>query len=362
VFTLLAAALLSACSSATALQPPPPVFSTATPGQRPSPTPPATLEPSATPFAPPLTRLTDPGCCAQPFWSADSSLVLFLDKPEPTAKTAIYGAPITGGAPQIVSERVGIPSPDGRYLAFQDENRQTAIHDVASGEEWALDNKSLRPFFSPTSQRLAWAETIEESSSDFSRRTTIVSVSNLDGGDAHEAITIYGGGIAGWLDDNRLLLAGRLQQDDPDVLIFAFNVTDNTIANIVSENRIRNVSIGPGGQWLLYSVTLDPTNSAIDGLWIVKSDGSQRFKVEVVGSARWRDATHLLIIPFDSGAPSHRLWQFDTETGSATSITNPDVTPFRVAQADWSVSRDGKYVVFVNEQDQALWLITLPPP
>ena len=94
---------------------------------------------------------------------------------------------------------------------------------------------------------------------------------------------------------------------------------------------------------------------------MVRADGSQRFNVAVVGSAHWRDATHLLIIPLDAGAPSHRLWQFNTATGQAAAITNPDVSPFQVDKQDWSVSPDGKYVVFVNAQDQALWLIMLPP-
>lgn len=307
-----------------------------------------------------MTRLTDPGCCAQPFWSADSSMVLFLDKPEPTSKTAIYGVPIAGGAPQVVSETVGIPSPDGKYLTYLNGSGATTIRDIAAGNEWTIDNSGRRPFFSPTSKRVAWAQTIDESSSDFSKRRTIISAANLDGSDSHEAITVYGGGIAGWLDDDRLLLTGRMQPDDPDVQIFSFSVADSSTVSVVHENLIRNVSVGPGGQWILYTVALDPSNSADDGLWVVRSDGSQRFKLDVVGGARWRDPTHLLIIPLDAGAPSHRLWQFDTATGKAEPITNPDVSPFRVAGGDWSVSPDGKYVVFVSEQDQALYLIALP--
>lgn len=287
-------------------------------------------------------------------------MVLFLDKPEPTSPTAIYGVPIAGGAPQVISERVGIPSPDGRYLAFQDDTKQTAIRDTTSGTEWTLDNNGNRPFFSPTSQRIAWANTIEESSNDFSKRRTVISASGVDGSDAKEVMTVYGGGIAGWLDDDHLLLTGKLQPDDSPVQIFSLNVADGSTFNIVQENRVRNVSIAPGGKWLLYTVALDPTNSANDGLWVINTDGSQRFRVEVIGGARWRDATHLIIIPLDAGAPSHRLWQFDATTGKAEPITNPDVTPFRVQQGNWSVSPDGKYVVFLNEQDQALWLIGLP--
>lgn len=365
--------VLSACGAHSGPTAPPPELPTMPPTTVVTPTPASAASPvtatagqqpttASTPLpATPITRLTDPGCCAQPFWAADSSMVLFLDKPEPTSATAIYGVPIAGGAPQVISETVGIPSPDGHYLTFQNDNHETMIRDTSSGEEWALDSGGRRPFFSPTSKRVAWANTIEESSSDFSKRRTVISTANVDGSDAHETLTVYGGGIGGWLDDDHLLLTGRIQQDDPDVQIFSFNLNDNSTFSIVHENMIRNVNVGPGGQWLLYTVALDPSNSANDGLWIVKSDASQRFRLEVVGGARWRDPTHLLIIPLDSGAPSHRLWQFDTATGQAVPITNPDVSPFRVAGGDWSVSPDGKYVVFVNAQDQALYLIALPP-
>ena len=39
-----------------------------------------------------LTRLTEPGCCTQPWWSADGRRVLFIDRPAPDAPTGIYAA------------------------------------------------------------------------------------------------------------------------------------------------------------------------------------------------------------------------------------------------------------------------------
>ena len=83
-------------------------------------------------------------------------------------------------------------------------------------------------------------------------------------------------------------------------------------------------------------------------------------KLEVVGGYHWRDASHLLIIPLEMDVPSHRLWEFDAETGQAYPITDPAVTPFRVANGDWRPSPTGDHIVFFGE-DESLWLLTLPP-
>src|SRR5512134_1787334 len=60
----------------------------------------------------PLVRLTEPGCCVQPGWSADGQQVVFIDKPDPGQPTGIYGVSINGGPPQLITERIGLPSPD----------------------------------------------------------------------------------------------------------------------------------------------------------------------------------------------------------------------------------------------------------
>ena len=61
------------------------------------------------------------------------------------------------------------------------------------------------------------------------------------------------------------------------------------------------------------------------------------------------------------GAPSHRLVEFDAATGQYTDLTDPEQTPFRVLAADWRVSPTGEHVVFVHAEDQALWVLELPP-
>jgi hypothetical protein len=143
--------------------------------------------------------------------------------------------------------------------------------------------------------------------------------------------------------------------------MFSYSVIDGTRTDLITNQRISAVRIAPGGEWITYRITMDPDSAAEDGIWVIKADGSLRYKLEVNGVGQWRDETHLLIIPYEPDAASHRLWEFDVLTGDAAPVTDPASTPFRVANADWAVSPTGDYVVFVNAEDQALWLIRLTP-
>jgi Tol biopolymer transport system component len=68
----------------------------------------------------------------------------------------------------------------------------------------------------------------------------------------------------------------------------------------------------------------------------------------------------LLIIPFQPDAAYHEIWEFDVEAGQARRLVDPQVTPFKIANGDWTVSPDGRYVTFVESQDRNIWLLTLP--
>jgi hypothetical protein len=319
----------------------------------------ATEEPSPEP--PELIQLTQPGCCVQPFWSADGSMVLFIDQPQPTASTGIYGVRLAGGDEELISERIGLPSPDGRYLAYLSASGETIVEPIDSSTQWVIPNGGLRVFFSPKSERLAWAAIPQ--SGNFDERPAVISVSDIDGSDSSEIITIYGGGIGGWLDDDHLLLVGRDRGRSQDVALFSIAVTDGTRTDLITNQRIRSVQIAPGGGWVAYTISLNTEDSAEDGLWVIRADGGERYKLEVAGAAHWRDATHLLLIPFEDGAQSHRLWEFSVESGQAYPLTDPAVTPFKVSSGDWSVSPNGDHLVFLAN-DQSLWVLTIPdsPP
>jgi Tol biopolymer transport system component len=55
-----------------------------------------------------------------------------------------------------------------------------------------------------------------------------------------------------------------------------------------------------------------------------------------------------------SEAISHELWELDANTGETRRLTNPDVTPFKIANGDWAVSPDGQHVAFGEPRSQHL--------
>ena len=85
---------------------------------------------------------------------------------------------------------------------------------------------------------------------------------------------------------------------------------------------------------------------------------------ELFGSYQWRacagcDET-LLVIPFRPDATYHALWEVAPATTDARPLTDPAVTPFKIANGDWRVSPDGRYVAFVESADRNVWVLALP--
>jgi Tol biopolymer transport system component len=94
----------------------------------------------------------------------------------------------------------------------------------------------------------------------------------------------------------------------------------------------------------------------------VRTDGTDRRKLDdkLFGDYAWRDARRLLILPFLPDADFHEFWEYDVETGEARRLTDPDVTSIKIANGDWRVSPDGRYVAFVESADRNIWVLTLP--
>jgi Tol biopolymer transport system component len=133
----------------------------------------------------------------------------------------------------------------------------------------------------------------------------------------------------------------------------------STRVELVRGERVRGATLSPDGRWLVYYETFgDPVGN---GLWIVRTDGSERFPLprELFGAYQWRDSDRLIIVPFEPGAEYHTLWEFSAESGMSRQLTEPGMMPFKIANGDWRVSPNGRRIVFVESNDQNLWLLTL---
>ncbi len=145
-------------------------------------------------------------------------------------------------------------------------------------------------------------------------------------------------------------------------------LSDGTAIELARANRLRGATLSPSGEWLIYYRTFAP-DPAQNGLWLVRSDGSERRQLDrsLFGAYQWRpcpncasDDERLLVIPFDPEADYHTFWEVSVATGEARQLTDPDITPFKIANGDWQLSTDGRHVAYVESADRNIWVIDLP--
>ncbi len=331
-----------------------PPATTPFPTQTPIPTQTQTVTPTP---APTLRQLTTGGCCVQPFWSPDGSQVWFIDRPDPNGPSGLWGVSAAGGEPQLIAERIGVFSPDRTLIAYP-EGGQTFVERVG-GERWAIANVAGRAVtFSPDSRLILWQAA--SSSENFDRRVVEVWVANVDGSEARVVARLIGGGVSGWFPDGQRLLINGRESTSVDPFLAALNLGDESLTLITRGPRLRGGTLSPGGGWVVYQITFSG-DSAQDGVWVVRTDGSAARRLEVFGAYRWRAEGRLLVIPLEMGAASHRLLEVEAASGAVRGLTDPAFTAFRIAGGDWSPSPDGQRVVFVSADDHNLWVIDLPP-
>ncbi|NJN98226.1 MAG: hypothetical protein HC875_31125 [Anaerolineales bacterium] len=332
---------------------------TNTPEPTPSPTP--TLPPTPTP-APSLRQLTTGGCCVQPVFSPDSRQVLFIDKPDPAAPVGIYGVDIASPQPAPVlvnptigfwnSERTIVAAPAGEEVRFTDQ---------VSGESWTVNTGGNWPTFSPDSSQIVWVATDREGPYD--RRQSDVWLANLDGSNARIILTLYGGGLTGWLPDNqRILLTGRNDPNEEKQTLFVYDLVNERRTNLFSHKRLRGGEISTGGSWVAFFISF-ADEPAENGLWLVSTDGTSQRQLDLpgFGAYAWRNDDTLLYIPMRApDETSMRIWSVDAISHQLQPLTDPAELPFSISNGDWEISPDSRQVVFVSSTDQNIWLITLP--
>jgi Tol biopolymer transport system component len=342
---------------------------------------------------PALRRLTQGDCCTQPFWSPDSRQVLFIDKPGPDLPTGIWAVDVAQlePTPELLTDRIAFYTPDLTLRTELDQDStvierladplSTAAspseNDIDSEEgalpgsdspsgtvsssetAWEVPSEGQPVFVSPGQKRVAWQKSNDDL--PFERRTTQVWVADLDGSVPQMVAELPRGGFSGWISDDVLLLSGRESLDAQEQVLFTHSLVDGSSVELARGERLRGGLLSPDGRWLAYFVALDD-DPAQNAVWLVHTDGSERHKLEpdLFGAYQWRDTYRLLIVPFQLEATSHEIWEFDANTGQVRRLTEPSLTPFKIANGDWTVSPDGRQVAFIESQDRNIWLLTLP--
>jgi hypothetical protein len=322
-------------------------------------TPTQTLTPTPTSTPAPLARpLTTGGCCVQPFWSADNAEVWFIDRPAEAQPAGIWGVGLMGGEPRLVTTRLGLYSPDRALVAYP-ENQQTVIERLADGVRWIAPTDGRAVSFSPDSTRFAWQVAPESADGNFDQRLVEVWVANVDGTQPQQVARLVGGGLSGWFPDGTRLLISGLENTTNESSLSALSLADGALTPIAQGPRLRGGTLSPDGGWVAYQIQFsgDP---ARDGLWVTRTDGSESRRLEIFGAYRWRDASHLLVVPLELGAGGQRFVEVEVATSAVQALTDPALTPIHIEGGDWSLSPDGARVVFVSADDHNLWVIELP--
>lgn len=322
-----------------------------------------TAEPTAQPTAEPtreaaqLVRLMEGACCASPGWYADSENILFIDKPAADAPTGIYRVDINApGKSELWSERVAFYTREYDYAQIP-EQAGTRLIRVSDGKELRVRNGGRQVSLSPDRTRIVWTETRETFPIENRVSNIMLAPIDFEGkgvGEAQRITQILRGGVSGWLDDNRLLLNGRLTGDTNDSTTFVYDLPTGQQTVIVTAERTRLTAVSRAASWIAYAIVSD-ADASRNGLWVIRTDGTNAKKLDMFGAAQWRDDTHLIIAPLEMGAASHAFYEYDVATGQTRRLTPPS-QPFKIASGDWTVSPDGGKIVFVSAEDNNLWL------
>jgi Tol biopolymer transport system component len=302
-----------------------------------------------------LRQLTTGGCCVEPFWSPDSQQLFYLDKPSPGAQAGFYSANVQDGSVSLFTDRLGLFSPDMSLRAFPD-GKQTIVERLADEQRWVIPSAGRVVSFSPDGAQVAW--TAGQSGPPFDTARREIWTSQADGSQAKALLQLYSGGFAGWFPDGRLLVNGRIDLNEPMQGLWAYSTQNGSMLPLGSGERLRGVTISPGGSWVTYQV-LFSSNPDENGTWLVNTRTGEKRRLDLFGAYRWRDDSRLLLIPLDASQPSHQIWQIDAASGEAQPLTDSSVTSFKIANGDWSVSPDGTKIAFVSAQDHNIWIIEL---
>jgi Tol biopolymer transport system component len=313
-------------------------------------------------------RMTTGACCTQPFWSTDSAQVRFIDKPGANSPTGIWAVPVAepGAEPVLVTERVEESLAAGDYLVEIAGNR-TAIRRLSDNQRWVVPAGGRSVLISPDGKRIAWSAVDDDLPPE--QQIASIWVADLDGSSPRKVATLRRGGLSGWISNDELLVNGRDSAGSRDQVLSSLSIDGGGMTELARSERLRSPSLSPSGRWVAYYVTFAPDSSQ-NGLWLARTDGSERRPLarELFGSYQWRPCSdgcatgedRLLVVPFEPDASLNEFWELNAETGAARQLTDAATTPIKIANGDWRVSPDGRYVAFVESSDRNIWVIDLP--
>jgi hypothetical protein len=297
-----------------------------------------------------LRQVGNGGCCAGAWWNPSrSDSLYFVDGVE---GQLAFIHELSLDDLQLTTQQNAPPpvtSPDGTHeLIYQPD--KTTIRRTADGAEWYLPVSGSYPNLSPDNRLLLWTV------GDEAREVWIAA---LDGSLSKAVWSSQGRSTtARWLDSDHVLINERELIPGRYTTLSVVNVPDGTSYSLGMWYNLRNVQIAPGGKRLIFASEFNP-DPANDGAFALEiQPGAAAQKLPWFGDYRWRDAESVLYITFDPTTDIQQLNYYHIPTGDSFPLTDLTITPFTIANGDWSVSPDGNNVAFQSAQDGNLWLLS----
>ncbi len=305
-------------------------------------------------------QITSDTCCTQPYWHEDSGQVRFLDQPSPNAPLGVWGVdlsqPETG--PQLVTDRLGVYSPDGALVAYPDRASGLAVIErLADGRQWRIDTQGRGLYFTPDSRQVMWTTYDEDAPRDTREET--IWLANVDGSNARVLLRARRTDRVAWLSTDVLLMTRRIPGDS-DEQFFTLSIADGSESELATVPRMRGVALSPDKRYLVYYVSLEAETSK-NGIWSLDLGNPEEApqRLPFFGSYRWRDNQRLIYVPFEPEATQHSFFEYNLLTDQVRPLF-PDGTGLRIANNDWEVSPDGRQIALVaanGMQLDGIWVL-----
>ena len=301
-------------------------------------------------------RLGYEGCCFWPWWHPT----------DPTQLYAIDGA--EGQRANVYSWRLGeaeelnilqpapppFLSPDGSHEVSQLDDT-FVIRNAAGGESWQVRTEGEWPALSPDNARMLWLRHDGAQVPCEEPPPLEIWVADARGENARQ-VALQRGGYAVWLDSERLL---AVESGNQRSTLRVHHMADGSLYELGTFTRLRSLSVAPGGNRLMFYLSYQD-DPALDGVYTLDvQPGANAVKLPWFGAWRWRDADSVFYIPFDPTDNRMSLAVYDIPTGADRVLAGPDQMAFSVANGDWSVSADGRRIVYLNAYDMTTWLLEL---
>ncbi len=307
-------------------------------------------------------QITIGNCCTQPYWDEASAEVRFIDQPAQDAPLGIWRVDLTRpqAGPQLVTERLGVYSPDDKLAAYPDRKTGLAVIErLADGQKWEIDTQGRSLGFTPDSRHVIWTTYDEDAPGD--TREEIMWLADVNGGNARVLLRARQTDPVAWLSNSELLMTRRIAGTS-DVELFTLSLADGAQRILTEAPRMRGVALSPDKRYLVYYVSLEAESTG-NGVWLLdlKNPAQAPQKLPFFGAYRWRDNQGLIYVPLDPGATSHEFYEYNVLTQEAQPLF-PGGTNLTIANNDWQVSPDGRKIALVAAKGMALdgiWVLDI---